>query len=372
MPNLFVASGIFSPEPGGPATYLKAILPALQDAGWQLRVLTYGDSEPAQVAYPVTRIARERYPLRLARYAIAARRHLSWADVVFAQTIDLPLWGRRDQPRVIKIVGDQAWERCIRRRWIPPDMTIDEFQRYGGDLCVRWQMRSRSRQVAAMDAVIVPSQYLKRIVASWGIEPEKIHVIYNALPLPPPPSGSRADIRAELLWPDQPTLITVARLQPWKGVDHLITAVADMPDLRLIVVGDGPDRPRLEALAKPLGDRVAFTGQLASDDVHRMMVAADGLALYSGYEGLSHTLLESLHLGTPVLASDKGGNAEVVNHGVNGVLVPHVDIDALRSGIGRLLERRSEFAANSHGGLARFSFEKMTQDTDVLLKSLLR
>ena len=370
MPKLFVASGIFSPEPGGPATYLKAILPALKAAGWQLRVLTYGDSEAAPFTYPVTRIARERYPLRLTKYAIAARRHLSWADVVFAHTIDLPLWGRRDQPRVMKIVGDQAWERCIRKRWIPPDMTIDEFQRYRGDLPVRWQKRSRSRQVAAMDAVIVPSQYLKRIVTSWGIEPEKIHVIYNSLPLPSPPSGNRADFRAELQWSDQPTLITVARMQPWKGVDHLITAVADMPDLRLIVVGDGPDRPRLEALAKPLGDRVVFTGQLASDDVRRMMVAADGLALYSGYEGLSHTLLESLHLGTPVLASDKGGNAEVVNHGINGLLIPHVDIDALRSGIRRFMVRRDEFAANSHAGLPRFSFLRMAQDTDELLRSL--
>ena len=370
MPKLFVASGIFSPEPGGPATYLKAILPALQDTGWQLRVLTYGDSEAAPFTYPVTRIARERYPLRLTKYAIAARRHLSWADVVFAHTIDLPLWGGRDQPRVMKIVGDQAWERCIRKRWIPPDMTIDEFQRYRGDLPVRWQKRSRSRQVAAMDAVIVPSQYLKRIVTSWGIEPQKIHVIYNSLPLPSPPSGNRADFRAELQWSDQPTLITVARLQPWKGVDHLITAVADMLDLRLIVVGDGPDRPRLEALAKPLGDRVVFTGQLALDDVRRMMVAADGLALYSGYEGLSHTLLESLHLGTPVLASDKGGNAEVVNHGINGLLIPHVDIDSLRSGIRRFLARRDEFAANSHAGLPRFSFEKMAHDTDELLRSL--
>ena len=371
MPKLFVASGIFHPEPGGPATYLKAILPALQEAGWQPRVLTFGDSQSADYPYPVTRIAREAYPLRQVIYAIAAKRHLDWADLVYAHTIDLPLWGGRHRPRVIKIVGDQAWERCIRKRWIPPDMSVDEFQAYRDDPRVRWQKRSRLRQVAAMDAVIVPSRYLKRMVISWGIDPSKIHVIYNSLPLPPPPIQSRAEVRAQLNWDDRPTLITVARLQPWKGIDHLIAAILIMPDLRLVVVGDGPDRARLGELADALNGRVQFTGPLAQVQVHRLMYAADGMALYSGYEGLPHVLLESLHMGTPVLASDVGGNPEVVSHGINGILVPHGDIQELRRGIRQLLDRRSDFAANSGADLDRFRFETMVQQTDKLLRSLL-
>ena len=371
MPKLFVASGIFHPEPGGPATYLKTMLPALQESGWDARVLTYGSDHPHSYPYPVTRIKRQHFLLRYSRYAMAARRHIAWADLVYAQTIDLPLWGARSLPRVIKIVGDQAWERCVRKGWIPPQISIDEFQGFPGDARVRWQKRARTRQVRAMDAVIVPSQYLKQLVASWGIEPAKIHVIHNALLPPTAPSQSRSDIRADLGWPDAPTLISVARLQPWKGIDHLITAISGMPEMRLIVVGGGPDQSRLEALAQPLGDRVAFTGQLASHEAQRLMAAADGLALYSGYEGLSHTLLESLHLGTPVLASEVGGNSEIVSHGVNGVLVPHVDMAALRQGIQQLLERRDEYAANCRSGLERFSFRKMAGETDALLKSLL-
>ena len=182
---------------------------------------------------------------------------------------------------------------------------------------------------------------------------------------------SKAEIRSDLGWPDQPTLVTVARLQPWKGVDHLIAAIGDLADLRLIIVGDGPDRSRLEELAQPLHDRVVFTGQLAADKVHRLVVAADGLALYSGYEGLSHTVLESLQLGTPVLASDKGGNSELVHHGVNGILVPYVDLAALRRGIQELMQRRDEFADNCRVGLERFSFPTMVGETHALLKSLL-
>ena len=371
MPKLLVASGIFHPEPGGPATYLRAILPALQGLSWQVRVMTYGEPGPQNYPFPVTRIAREAYPVRRLKYGLAARRELAWADLVYAQTIDLPLWRPGPLPRVIKIVGDQAWERCVRKRWIPPEMTVDEFQRYRGDLLVRWQKRSRTRQIADMDSVIVPSHYLKRMVTAWGIEASRVHVIYNALRLPPPPALSREAIRARLGWPDQATLITVARLQPWKGIDHLIDVVADMPELRLVIVGDGPDRGRLSTLAQPLGARVHFTGQLQPEEVQRQIVAADGLALYSSYEGLSHTLLESLHLGTPVLASDIGGNAEVVRHGVNGILTPHVDVGALRSGIKQLLERRDELAANHYLGLERFSFESMIRATDELLRSQL-
>ena len=108
MPKLLVASGIFHPEPGGPATYLRAILPALQDLGWQLRVLTYGEPQPQAYPYPVTRIARDAYPIRRLKYGLAARRDVAWADLVYAQTIDLPLWSGCNIPRAVKIVGDQA------------------------------------------------------------------------------------------------------------------------------------------------------------------------------------------------------------------------------------------------------------------------
>ena len=371
MPKLFAASGIFHPEPGGPATYLKTILPALQERGWQPRVLTFGERASSEYAYPVTRVARASYPIRQARYWAASRGHLDWADLLYAHTIDLPLWGGRGKPRVMKVVGDQAWERCIRRGWIPANLGIDDFQAFRGDWRVRWQKASRSRQIGAMDAVIVPSQYLKRMAVAWGVEEARTHVIYNALPPTEPLKATRAEIRRQLHWDDRPTLITVARLQRWKGIDCLIQALRGLPDWRLVVVGDGPDRPRLAELAAPLGDRVIFKGQMARRHAHQLIRAADGLALYSGYEGLSHTLLESLHLGAPVLASDIGGNPEIVRHGVNGLLVPLGDMDALRRGIIELINRRDELAANSQAGLERFRPDTMAEQTDALLRSLL-
>lgn len=372
MPNLFVATGIFHPESGGPATYLHEILPHLQAQEWSVRLLTYGESHFSDYPYPVTRIPRQAYPIRRTSYGLASRSALSWADLTYIHTIDLPLWGNRRAPRVIKIVGDQAWERCIRKAWIPADMTIDDFQTYMGDWKVRWQQRSRSKQVRAMDGVIVPSQYLKQMVMGWGVDEAKIHVVYNALPSQPTVQATQAESRARLGWDDRPTLLTVARLHPWKGIDHTLAALQTLPDVRLIIAGDGPDLTRLKALAAPLADRVTFLGSIAHDDIFPLMRAADGVVLYSGYEGLSHTLLESLQVGTPVVASDKGGNPEVVQHDINGVLVPYVDIAALQDGIRQLLAKRTAYASNTHVGMERFTFQQMINQTDQTLKHFLR
>ena len=128
--KLFVASGIFHPEPGGPATYLNELLPQLIARGWDVRVVSYSDAPYADRSYPypVTRILRRSLPLRLLDYARAARPLLAWADVVYAHTLGLPLYGDRHAPRVAKIVGDAAWERAVRKGWIAPTDDIDAYQ----------------------------------------------------------------------------------------------------------------------------------------------------------------------------------------------------------------------------------------------------
>lgn len=371
-PQLFVASGIFHPESGGPATYLHELLPILQrDKGWDIRLLTYGTGTPADYAHHVQYIPRRAYPIRMAQYALAAYRYLQTADLVYAHTIDLPLYGR-NVPRVIKIVGDQAWERCIRKAWIPPETDIDTFQKMRYSSVVEQQKISRSRQVRAFDGVIVPSEYLKRMVMGWGVPEEKIHVIYNALPsdLAHDTTYSREELREQLGWSDNPIILTAARLNPWKGIDALIAALHAVPDARLVVAGDGPDLPRLQVLAAPFAGRVTFLGHVARGTLYQMMRAADYFALYSGYEGLPHTVLESLRAGTPVIVSDKGGNPEIVQHGVNGYIVPYHDPASLETVLQKALARgkREKLAAHTQDQLVQFAFSTMVDRTDLILR----
>ncbi len=378
MSNLFIASGIFHPEPGGPATYLYELLPQLQARGWDVRLLTYGEkaSMGGAYPYPVTRIERRALPVRMRNYAAAARPLMEWADVVYIHTLGLPLWSKRRAPRVVKIVGDLAWERAIRKGWITPTTDVDAFQTMPLSLVASIDRMNRAREARRMDGIIVPSEYLKRMVAGWGVPEEKIRVIYNALPPDTPTAGgmSQRDARARLHLPDAPTILTVGRILPWKGVDHLITAVSRIKDVRLIVAGDGESLNGLKAQAQMLGasDRITFLGRVSREQMPIYMKAADYVALYSGYEGLSHTLLESLRVGTPLIASDKGGNPEVVQHRVNGLLAPYVDVDALTETIREAIApgmREKLAAGGKQVDMSRFDFGKMVDQTNAHLQS---
>lgn len=376
MPNLFVASGIFHPEPGGPATYLHEVLPALTDRGWSVRVLTFGSGATA-TPYPVTRVPRRTLPLRYAEYGWHAQAELKCADVVYAHTLDLPLVTRwrwaKQVPRVLKVVGDLAWERAIRRGWITPTTDIDQFQTMAASSTIEAARRSRSQQAQAMTRIIVPSEYLKQMVIGWGVPPERIHVIYNALPAMMGAAQSQAEARQQLQLDGRPTLLTAARLTPWKGVDHLIQALHSLPEVRLLVAGEGEELPRLRVLAEGLGDRVVFLGRLPRELLYTYMQAADYFVLYSGYEGLAHTLLESLRVGTPLIASRKGGNVEVVQPGVNGLLVEYPDptdlIATLRTAFSG--DERTRLAANTALGMERFTFDHMVAATDAVLRGQL-
>ncbi len=377
MAKLFIASGIFHPEAGGPATYLYEILPALQLRGWDVRLLTYGDSPKTDYPYPVTRIPRSSLPRRLLNYAQAARPLLQWADLTYVHTLGLPLIGGKT-PRVLKIVGDQAWERAIRKRWIAPTEDIDAFQTKTYSPIVTLQKAIRAAEARRMTGIIVPSEYLKFMVAGWGVHSERIHVIYNALPPShAAPVASQAEARAQLgIQSDEKIVFTAARLNPWKGVDNLIDALTQMTDVRLIVAGAGEMLQPLREQAAKLGltERVQFLGSIPREQVALYMKAADYFALYSGYEGLSHVLLESLRAGTPVIASDKGGNPEVVLDGVNGLLVPYRDSNAVATTLQRAFQpgMREQLANNSSYGMERFDFAQMVEQTAEVLEGYLR
>ncbi len=370
MTRLLIATGIFHPESGGPATYLYDILPHLENAGFDVHVLTYGDAPTDGYPYPVTRVPRTRTPLRQWAYARASLPLVRWAQVIYKHTLALPLIGPR-RPTVLKIVGDQAWERAVREGWVPPDTDIDTFQIRHYWPAVRLQKRARKREVKRADGVIVPSQYLRKMVIGWQVLPPRVRVIYNALPPAELPAASQVEARAQLgLHPTAPTLLFVGRLVQWKGVDDLIYVLSDLPGVRLVIAGDGTMRDKLEGFAAERGvaDRVTFLGRVPHEQVPLYMRAADFTALYSGYEGLSHVLLESLRAGTPVIASHKGGNPEVVQHGINGMLVPYGNPTALRTTIAEVFQRRAEFEPSA--GLEKFDHATMVRETIEMLEHI--
>ncbi|KIC41623.1 hypothetical protein RA27_10355 [Ruegeria sp. ANG-R] len=137
-------------------------------------------------------------------------------------------------------------------------------------------------------------------------------------------------------------LIFVGRLAPVKGLRVLFRALNPLftkyPDLRLTVVGDGPDRPRLEADAAQFGDRISFTGYLPQQEVAQKLSQSDICVLPSFAEGVPVILMEAMASGLPVVATQVAGVGELVTHGQNGYLARPGDPEDLRIYIEALVD----------------------------------
>ncbi|HEX3290008.1 MAG TPA: glycosyltransferase family 4 protein [Gaiella sp.] len=358
--RVVVVSGIWPPDVGGPASHAPALATALVDAGHDVEVVTTADSAPAQRPYPVRWVARSRpVPFRqlaVVREVVSAARR---ADRVYATTMVRRAAVGAVLARtslVVKLVADEAFER--ERRSGRFDGSLEDFQHMRGGLRRRFLRASRTVALRRARHVLVPSAYLRAIAVRWGLEPSRVTVVPNPAPeLPPLPS--RDDARASL-GVTRAVLATAARLTTQKALGVALQAIARVPEVELLVLGDGPERGRLEREAESLGvsDRVRFLGTGTRDDVLALFRAADAVLVTSAWENLPHTVLEALAVGTPVIATAVGGIPEVVVDGENGLLVPPHDVDAVARAVERLVdddELRQALAAAAAGSVEELS-----------------
>jgi glycosyltransferase involved in cell wall biosynthesis len=177
-----------------------------------------------------------------------------------------------------------------------------------------------------------------------GVPDDRLACIPSGIGDEEPPPVDPAEVRASLgLAADAPLVLFAGRLAPQKGVDVLLYALDLLqhvrPDLRTLIVGDGPLRPRLEELARAFrldAAAVKFLGH--RDDVPRLLAAADLLVLPSRYEGLPNVVLEAMRFRKPVVATAAPGTTEVVADGQTGLLVPLDDKVALARALRAVIE----------------------------------
>jgi glycosyltransferase involved in cell wall biosynthesis len=169
---------------------------------------------------------------------------------------------------------------------------------------------------ARANAVITVCNALRDEVVALGVDESRVTSLRNGVDL----DLFRPTERKEN---DRFTLLTVGHLVPVKGQELIIGALPLLPDVRLVIAGDGPDRKKLEALARALNvlDRVRFLGAVPQPQLREHYGAADALVLASSREGWANVLLESMACGTPVVASRVYGTPEVVAAPAAGVLM---------------------------------------------------
>jgi len=368
--RILIATGVFAPDIGGPATYSKLLADELPRYGIDVSVLSFRSVRHLPKA------------IRHFAYFLKALRASVRADIVFAQdpvSVGLPALCAAKIMRkrfILKVVGDYAWEQyCQRGEGVKDFLTLEEFQRTRCDFVT--ELRKKVQWFVAQHAeqVIVPSAYLKTIIAQWGVPSEKIQVIYNACETPAV-SESKEDVR-RVLGLQGNIIVSIGRLVPWKGFLGLIEVVQKMltefPDLVLVIVGDGPQRFVLEKRAQELGvdEHVIFTGRAERENVWRYLKAADVFALNTAYEGFSHQILEAMALGVPIITTAVGGNGEAINNGETGVLVAYNDKEALAQAISRIFKNKAfadMLAHNAKKKVEAFSTERMVGETIKVLR----
>ena len=354
--RVVVVSGIWPPDPGGPASHAPALADFLTRRGHTVEVVTTAHAPPAGRSYPVAWASR-RSPRRHARAALLVRSAARRADVVYATSmIRRAAIGARlaRRPLVVKLVSDEVFERATRSGRYAG--TLDEFQRVGGGLRTRVLRATRNAAVRSARHVFCPSAYLRDVALGWGLAPGRSSVLPNPAP-EPPHLPERAALREELALAGN-VLVFAGRLGPQKDIDTLLEALVHVPGVTLEIAGDGPERAALERRAGGLGldGRVRFLGSVPRDRVLRLFSAADVSVLPSAWENFPHTVVEALAVGCPVIATAVGGVPEVVVDGDNGLLVPARDAQALAAAIARffsddaLRERLAGAAARSVAG----------------------
>ncbi len=219
--------------------------------------------------------------------------------------------------------------------------------------------------VRMSDVVIAVSEHLKEKLINLGADPEKIIVIHNGVNPSSRPTGSEKRI------------VFVGALVKQKGADLLLKAFKlleeDERNVKACVVGDGPERKKLERLAARLGlKNVTFTGYV--DNLDSVFTAESMLVLPSREEGFGITILEAMARGIPVVASNTGGIPEIISDGVNGLLFEREDVGSLYRSVVKLMEDTPLRIKLIDGGLEtieKFSWEKMAREVEETYEELL-
>ncbi len=362
MNVVFVALDVWSGT-GGIQTYCRRVARALGElaapSAGRVRVVALRDGvdDVRRAPAGVEAVGGGRSKWRTARAFAAALREVRPDTVIYGHVLLAPLalLGRLRAPRarhLLLVYGFEVWGDPAHR-------------------AAPWWERWLVRRV--FDRLVTISGFTaRRMEQAYGVPAAAFRRLEPAVEDAGPGAVAGADGR---------TVLTVSRLRPeerTKGVDTLIRAMPRLahaiPAARLKIVGDGPQRPELDALARTLGvaDRVELAGRVSDEELERSYATAAVFALPSAQEGFGIVYLEAWRHGLPVVAGDADAGSEVVRRDVTGLLVRAGDADALADALAALLRdpaRCATLGAAGHAAVAaRWTHDRFRAQLDAVMR----
>lgn len=365
--KILIATGLYPPDIGGPATYSVFLEKHLPKAGHSFVTVPY-------------RVVRK-YPkvIRHFMYILELLRARKGCDIIYAlDTISVGLPAMIVSiltriPLYLRVPGDYAWEQGQQRFGVTDILDV-YLTHKSHSIFVRILAWLQYCVATHATQIVVPSEYMKRVVASWGIHPGKITRVYTELK-EIFVTETREALRTEFGY-EEFVVSTAGRLVPWKGMAKLIDGIHLLQSrkipVRLEIIGDGSCRAELEKQVQELGasQYIHFLGAVSHQEVGRRVKAADVFALNTSYEGLSHHLVEAMSLGVPIVTTPVGGNVELITTEVEGILVPFNDIEKMTEALMRIHDDRAlreKLVLGARKKVALFHEDVVVQDFFKLL-----
>jgi glycosyltransferase involved in cell wall biosynthesis len=327
--KITIATGIYQPDIGGPATFLREFVPFLKKSGWTVDIITYGAPRKDAVA-----ISHDN-PIKWWSFYRAVMKSARDADVIFATDTFSSGWpaaraARKLKKRLVtRFVGDAAWEIARSNDWTQDPFEVFQKKKY--DWKIEF-LRKTQKKVLRQSEVITVSHFLELLLKKWGIKSTVIPNAVSEIKLP-----AKNVLRKKFEFDKKFVVLNVGRITQYKGVDKIIRMCAklrkEVPELLLVIVGDGPAffDAQKATHEENISHMVRFEGRKDENETRALMKAADVLVLNSEYEGMSHTLLEAMSVECPVIASDVCGNPELVKG--RGLLFEYNNMDELKDSI---------------------------------------
>ena len=338
--NIAHFTNTYKPNVNGVSRSVSSFRDALTRLGHNVFIFApgvrkYKDREPFIFRYPAVEIPQLNYSI-----SVPVSSYVNWVlprlkpDIIHSNH---PLWlgdvaARKAEKMGLPLVFTFHTRYTEYSHYVPLDQAFVK-----GFLAEKL-----SRYLHRCQHIVTPSDSIKEILAEHGVT-ERVTTIPTGVNLEPFQQADGTVIRKELGWSGKTVLVSLGRLAKEKNWDRLLEAVAivmgQSPDVRLLLVGDGPQREELEKLAAELGitDRVKFAGRVAFDKAPSYLKAGDLFVYASLTETQGLVTMEAMAAGLTVVAVDATGTRDVVQDSVDGILTED-DSQALADGILRIVE----------------------------------
>jgi len=373
--RIAMVSDEFYPAMGGAPTYTMGLGKALAKLGAEPIVLTHAHlGYPREEEFDGLKVKRLKgFVIQKLDRAISAglAKHLhefikfGKFDVIHGQDIYSPM--------ALHSVYS------ARRRKLPSLLTCHSIHETTGLWKLAYQPLAFTMNHA--DRVIAVSNATGRFCRALGVLGHKIVVIPNGADIPKLSSiASRASVRARLGIKSEPLIVTAIRLVKRKGPENLVAAFSrvlkSMPEAKLAIAGKGPEYTNLRMMIMKLGieNSVFMLGFLPHERVLDLMAAADVFVLPSMVEACPFALLEAMAVGVPAICTRTGGTPEIVENGVNGLMVPPANDGALADAILKILNNHKlaeQLRKNGSSTVSKkFTWERTAKQTLALYEAV--